>query len=113
MRPIPPKIREQISLDPFYRFCIHERYRGIPAKGRITIEHAWIYAGRQINDLWALVPCSEEKNVGVSGDDKKFNQYVALLRAKELGVWDELKNNYPRRDWDQEFERLKSIFPKI
>jgi hypothetical protein len=80
-------------------------------KGRLTWEHAWIYAGRQINEAWAIVPCCMSMNVGVSGDDKKFNQYVALIRAKSLGI--DLSSDFPKRNWEIEFDVLHEKFYKI
>lgn len=109
MRPIPPKLREEIASDPFMRMCI---YRDINApnhdcKGGITWEHAWIIAGRQVNEAWAIVPCCWNHNVG-SAIVKSYNQYRALIRADI----EDLKKRYPKRNWDQELKYLKSLYEK-
>jgi len=109
MRPIPQKIRQHISEDLFYKRCIHEkREKSSSCSGRISMEHSWIYAGKQINELWAIVPCCIKHNVGVSGEEKDWNRYIALLRASEEDL-----SKYPKKDWQQEKNRLMDIFDEI
>jgi len=109
MRPIPKKLKEKMLQDKFYKTCIHaERERSSPCKGRITFEHAWIYAGKQINEIWAIVPCCEPHNVGVSGEEKDWNRHIALLRASKEDL-----AKYPKKDWIQERNRLIDIFDEI
>jgi len=105
MTPIPPKIRRQIDEDSFYKICIHIGKDGHVCEGRLTMEHAWLYAGEQIQEIWAIVPCCWAKNVDVSSDDKRWNQYVALLRATD----DDLKK-FPKKDWVQELKFLTDEF---
>lgn len=83
MRKISPNIRKKIFTDPFYRHCS----RGDEdCKGRITIEHVLIHAGRQIDALWNLIPLCEYHH-GVcmyqdAGDlNKEVNTWIALNRA--------------------------------
>ena len=45
MRVIPRKIRDKIEQDDFFRYCV------ITGSEGVSIEHCWIYAGRQINEL--------------------------------------------------------------
>jgi len=110
MRPIPKKMLQQILDDPFYQKCIRD-FEG-KCKGRITLEHSLIWAGRQINDIFAIVPvcaCHHEvdeyQNSGQM--DKQVNQLAALLRATP----EDLKK-YPRVDWEQEKKRLIYIVTK-
>ena len=66
-----------------------------------------MYAGKQVQEWWAIVPCCEYHHRG-GGLKKEFNQLVGLLRAASLnlpaGDWlmvpDELYKKYPRTDWD-------------
>ena len=90
MRPIPPKMREQMSRDPYMEFCIHPGCKNIP-----EWEHAFIYAGKQINEKWAIVPCCMYHHRG-EGLDKHFNQWVAINRATE----EELQK-YGKKNWAQ------------
>lgn len=91
MRPIPKKIRNRLSDDPFMATCIHNN---ADCKGRVEWEHAFIYAGRQINEEWAIVPCCTYHHRG-DGLDKNYNQYRALQRAT-----DEDLAKYLRVNWD-------------
>ena len=109
MVPIPKKLREEISKDPFMTVCIYQS-QGAPnhnCKGRITWEHAYIYAGRKINAKWALVPCCENHNSGPAMD-KDYNRYRAIIRADI----DELSEKYPNKDWRQEKIYLTNKFNK-
>lgn len=90
MRPIPPKLRAQIVADPFMLRCIHTGCTEKP-----EWEHAFIYAGKQVNEAWAIVPVCVYHHRG-AGLDKQFNQFVALNRASK----DDLAK-YPRTDWEQ------------
>ena len=113
MRAISAKDKKTIDTDPFYKVCIHERFRDKLSPGRITIEHAYIYGGKQIAELWAYVPCKWEFNIDAKGNIKDFNKYIALLRCKELGKWNETKAKYSKFNWDHEFLRLSGLFGEI
>lgn len=104
MRIISQKNKEIINSDDFYRKCV--RCFENNCRGRITIEHAWLYAGKQIDELWNFIPlCTFHHNleeyVSSGQMDKQVNQLVALLRATP----EDLKK-YPRVDWEQEKKRL-------
>ena len=92
MRPISDKLRDQIDADPYFKVCAR---LGPDCEGRITIEHAWIYASHQINELWAFVPLCWHHHLG-PGLDKEKNQRLSLMRATN----EELAK-YPRKDWTQ------------
>lgn len=69
--------------------------------GRVTYEHAWVYAGKQIQEEWAIVPLCEKHhdvlNYQDSGDlNKELNQFYSLQRAT-----DEDLQKYPRAPWNQ------------
>lgn len=86
MRPIPQKHKDIISSDLYYSKCARDDEG--TCQGRITIEHAIIYAGRQLNELWAYVPlCAYHHAVDEfqdSGDlNKEKNVWLALKRATD------------------------------
>lgn len=86
MRAIPATLRNEMESDPYYKRCCME-FRG-ECEGRITWEHALIFAGKQINEKWAIIPlCEFHHAVGQfqdAGDLKKeMNVWVALNRAIE------------------------------
>lgn len=84
MRPIPQKLKEAILADPFYKKCA--RHQDGSCEGRITWEHALIFAGKQVNELYAIIPlCEYHHAVGRFQDggdlDKDRNIQIALDRA--------------------------------
>ncbi len=78
MRKIPCKLRDKLSDDSYYQKCAR-RYDG-GCSGRITWEHSFIYAGRQINERWAIIPLCWYHHLG-EGLDKEINVWIALGRA--------------------------------
>lgn len=53
MRPIPTKLRNEIAQDPSYKRCALSGYSG--CSGRIEWHHHIIYAGKQLNEKWAII----------------------------------------------------------
>lgn len=101
MRPIPPKLREKIAADPWMKKCIY-----VGCSGKPEWEHAMIYAGKQVNEAWAILPVCEYHHRG-DGLDKRFNEYVALSRATAADL-----ARYARAGWDKKLEYLKSLYEK-
>lgn len=109
MRKIPPKIRAQIDQDPYYKVCARKDEGN--CQGRITIEHVLIFAGRQIDDLWNLLPICEYHH-GVNkfqdgGDlNKEKHLWIALNRATD----EELAKYSKATNYHKEKERLNKIY---
>jgi len=110
MRPIPTKVKQELEADPRMKKCIYTTALASclaateaeciePCVGRITWEHAFIYAGKQINEPWAILGICEHHHLG-AGLDKDFNRYVALKRL-DGDQLDEIQKKYPRVDWWQ------------
>jgi len=89
MRPIPPKLKEEMATDPFYEKCCI----GGDCAGRIEWHHALIYAGRQINEKWAILPACHKHHAEVSKYDREFKR-IAVSRAT-----DEELLKYPKAKW--------------
>ena len=108
MRKIPIKIREVINKDSFYKKCIHESI----ASNDIEIEHAFSYSGRQINELFALVPVRRKYNRNPSARDKGFNQWVACWRyfLADEKYQSEIKKKYPKVDFTKKLLDLERRF---
>lgn len=86
MRKIPPKLKNEILADPYYKTCAR---KSPDCDGRITWEHAIIYAGRQLNEKWAIVPlCAYHHSVDYHQDgpglNKEMNVWIALNQATDL-----------------------------
>jgi len=91
------KLRTEIAKDPFMARCIYcDLKRQNECRGKIEWEHAWIYAGKQINEKWAIVPVCTYHHRG-NGLDKGYNQYRAIIRADIS----DLQMRMPKRDWVQ------------
>jgi hypothetical protein len=101
--------------------CIHSRFRGTACEPFIQWEHAWIHAGKQIDEIWNIVPCCNYHNrAPMSRADKDFNKYVSLLRALQFGwAFTDLEDKYPRntsQTWACDyfkFDRKFGDLPKI
>lgn len=109
MRPISPKNRKIINENSYYRMCARSNN---DCDGRITIEHSFIYAGKQIDDIWSLIPLCWRHHLG-NLLDKKLNQYIALKRAIELeGSLIPIIKKYPKKNWLQTFNYLRQKYEK-
>ncbi|MDY0388544.1 MAG: hypothetical protein RBT65_15760 [Methanolobus sp.] len=117
MRPIPQKLKQEIINDQFYKICIREKTHN--CGGRITWEHAIIFAGKQINEKWAILPVCERHH-GVNsyqdrGDiDKRFHEWMALTRLfnSDEAYQEEQKKKYLRAwpEWERKYKYLNKIY---
>lgn len=86
MNNMPPKLRAELQADPYYAKCARHKDGG--CDGRVTWEHALIYAGRQIQERWAIVPLCEyhhsvNKHQDGPGLEKQKNVWIALNQATD------------------------------
>ena len=94
---IPLAHRKIINEDPKYRVCARRGEDG--CAGRITIEEACLYAGKQIKELWNYVPlCEFHHGVGnyanCYGQNKRRHREIAMAQATDAD-----KKKYPRLPW--------------
>lgn len=99
---IPLKFRKIINDDPYFSKCAREAEG--KCSGRITIEHAWLYSGKQINEMWNYVPLCWYHHLG-KGLDKDFNRWIAVMKG-----WKEAEIKYPKHNWRQEKKYLDKKF---
>ena len=109
MSKIPAKLLKEILADPYYKQCARKCDGG--CAGRITFEHAIIFAGRQLQELWAIVPiCARHHEVDEyqdNGDlDKARNVHIALNRATDA----ELDRISKVINYRRERRRLNNIY---
>lgn len=83
--------------DPFYHQCC---LRSAFCSGRIEWHHVWTYAGKQINEVWAIVPACQ-KHHRLVGRYKNDFQRISLNRATKEDL-----DRYPRVDWKQLKKKL-------
>ena len=84
MRPISKRVADILNNEP--DICALKALGG--CQGRITREHALIYAGKQIDEAWAIVKiCARHHGVDQWQDagtlDKERNVWVALNKATD------------------------------
>lgn len=108
MRPISKKVKDQILSDEFYDTCC--RADEGDCQGGITWEHALIYASRQMDEVFAILPvCEYHHAVGIYQDtgklDKKKHEWIAISR-----MTDEDMLKYYKRNWKQELSALNAIY---
>jgi len=104
MRPIPLNHRQIIGSDPYFqRSCLS----GLKGRfiNKIVIHHSFIYAGKQINELWAYMPLlnSEHEEVHRNLALRNRVKFLSLQRAD----MEEVKKKYPKRNWRQEYKYLQ------
>lgn len=114
MRGIPKKIYEQIRSNPDYGYCwrrhtLHDHQ----CRGRITLEHAIIYKGQQVNEVWAIIPiCAYAHSVDQWQDsgilNKEINEWIAfssLVRLPKSELVLQIRK-YRMVNWLQKLEYL-------
>ena len=97
MNSIPPKLRKEMSEDPFYKkCCLKDEY----CRGRIEWHHALTFKGSQIQRKFAIVPSCQFHHERVAIFKKKF-WLIALNRATQ----EELKE-FEKANFAEELIRL-------
>jgi len=113
MHETPKRVFEQIEQErpPCERNALlHDHVCSGPPDGLLKniyqMEHAWIYAGKQIIKKWAIIRTCWWAHQG-PGLDKKINHWISLGHAT-----DEDLKEFPRRDWEQERRYLNALYGK-
>ena len=109
MNNIPAKLKKELLVDPEYKKCALFGYH--ECDGRITFDHTIIFAGRQVQARWAIIPvCARGHEVDGYQDahtmDKDMNRWVALNRATD----DELRAVSRAVDYIRERARLNAVY---
>ena len=105
MTPIPPAVKAEILADPYYKTCA--RSDEGECEGRVTWEHSYIYAGKQVQEKWSILPLCVFHHLG-EGLDKDLNHLLALLRAD----LEDICVRMPKKDWKRELIYLESLYEK-
>lgn len=110
MRKISPKVKEKLLQEK--NVCA--RASDGNCDGRITFEHTLIYAGKQIDEVWAIIHLCEYHhavNTYQDGGDlnKEKNVWIALNRATD----EELLKYSKAINYIRERKRLNKIYGQI
>jgi hypothetical protein len=98
MSPIPPKLKQQMAADPWYkRCCITGRTEDI------EWHHAHQFSGRQTQEYWCIVPLNKEvhKNIRSWRTEREMVDIIILCRADEatLKKYSKAENLVFKRDY--------------
>jgi hypothetical protein len=74
----------------------------------IQWHHVWIYAGKQIDEAWAIVAVSEHKHKLIESGDLELRD-EARRESLKLATLTDLQK-YPKFDWPNEARRLGLIY---
>ena len=91
MNNIPTKLRNELVVDPEYKFCTRYGWHDHECDGRITWEHTLIYAGKQLQiRSFIIALCEFGHSVGRHQDggdlNKQINLWIALNRATDQEI---------------------------
>lgn len=92
MNNTPQKIKKYWKQHPA-KHC--RRWKEKKCEGRLTKEHCFIYGGKQIQELWAILDLCWYHHLG-KGLTKEINQWIAINQATENDF-----KKYPRIPWKQ------------
>jgi hypothetical protein len=111
MRKISNLHKAIIDSSPYYKKCARRYDSG--CGGRITIEHALVFGGRQIAELWNYVPLCEYHHGVLNYQDcgdlqKEKNVWIALNQATD----EELKKYSKVVPYIRERDRLNVKYGK-
>ncbi len=93
MRKIPQQLKDELASDPFMEKCCLYLLGG--CNGRIEWHHNLIYAGKQQNKRWCILPLCHEHHLKADRTDiKKQLNKIMIERATPEDLLE-----YPNRNW--------------
>lgn len=111
MRPIPPRLRGEMEKDYFYQKCaITQKPRSLT---KVEWHHNLIFAGRQVNEKFCILPLSEKIHDRAREPKvKEFLNWLMVCRAtpEELERYgltekaEKLKNKFGEYDPTKRYE---------
>jgi len=103
MRPIPQDLKIEMESDPFYsRCCITGQHK---TSVKIDWHHNLIYAGKQVNEKWCILPLAEDVHEKIVRYKEKCD-WIMLNR----GTDDQLRKYSKAKDLIRERDRLNKIY---
>jgi protein involved in ribonucleotide reduction len=93
MRPIPPKLKEDMANDAYYKKCCIADWN---CNGNIEWHHNFIYAGRQQNHKWCILPLCHTHHM--KAENKQIKSELDMIMISRATP-EELAE-YPKRKWN-------------
>lgn len=103
MNLIPKKLREELSQDPYYKTCCITGHTAPSVK--IEWHHNFIYAGRQVQRKWCILPLAEDVHRNIVFFKEKCD-WIMFNQATN----DELREFSKAVDLIKKRERLNKIY---
>ena len=105
MRPIPKKLRDILASDPFMKRCLYDNKN---CNGSVQWHHNFIHAGRQVNEVWAIVPLCAHHHDRIKTDKSVVNT-VCMLRSD--GNYKNYASDYFKQQYSLA-QKNKSFIPE-
>lgn len=105
MHPIPASIRKKLANDLFMTRCAIKGC-GRPAEWH----HALQFQGRQVQEVFAIVPACPEHHTGKGKNDRLW-AYLALYRFRIAPV--DIRAKYIKSDWELRYDFLQGLYGPI
>lgn len=100
-----------MALNPFYQKCALAGKHGHVCEGRVTWEHALIFAGRKIQKPWAIIPlCAKAHEVDYFQDAGTMNKEINVWVALNMATLEELQEVSKVVNYVRERNRLNKIY---
>jgi hypothetical protein len=90
--PIPPKMRKEMSEDPFYSKCCIKHPE---CSGRIQFHHHFRYAGKRQKEKFGILPVCE----WIHEREKNYDIRIQLDEVMKSRMTEEDRKKYPNRKW--------------
>lgn len=110
MQPIPPYLRGFLAEQPRMKKCAMYPLDFGDCDGRIEWEHPWIYASKQINEVWAIIGLCKKHHK--EKDQNPRLRAAIQLHSLNLASTDDIAK-YSRKDWNQERRHLQALSTPI
>lgn len=92
--PIPQEMRDFLSKDPFMRLCVV----GSECSGRVEWHHAFMYAGKRINEVWAILPLCKHHHEHINKKVQDICRAMMRMRIALFGLRTLFDIRYPKSD---------------
>jgi len=104
MRKIPEKLKKEIEESGQNDGCVLDTGEHGPCEGGIEWHHCFLYAGKQINEKWAILGACQRHHKLAHGNKEVKNAFrrESLKRAAPEDL-----EKYPRESWEQLKKYLK------
>lgn len=106
MNAIPKKLKEEMAADPYYKVCCVTGLRAPTVK--IEWHHNFIFAGKQVQEKWCILPVSEAIHILARQSDTREKLDLIMLNRADPEVF----VRFSRANLTQRHKYLKQKYAK-